>query len=156
MGPLELLYTLNWKRLVRPIVPNMKLIDLSHSLEDGMKAYPSFPSPKIGAYLTHEDSAPRYQNKASFYIGKIEMVCNTGTCLDSPFHRYEKGKDLNQIPLEKIAGLPGIVIDGSSANRAIDIDTEEDLRGHAVLVRTGWDVRWGTERYWDKGPYFVR
>jgi len=142
--------TFNWRKFS---TVHLKLVDLSHSIEDGMKAYPGFPSPKIGAYFTHADSAPRYENKSSFYIGKVEMVYNVGTYMDSPFHRYENGKDLSQIPLEKIASLPGIVIDGAPEGREINLDSNENLEGKAALIRTGWDVRWGSEGYWEPGPF---
>ena len=133
----------------------MRFIDLSHSIEDGMKAYPGFPSPKIQAFITREDSRSRYGGKAEFYIGKVEMVGNVGTYVDSPFHRHANGLDLSQIPLESIAGMVGIVVDGQpSANRSIKIDcSESELGDRAVLIKTGWDERWGTERYWEPGPF---
>ena len=134
----------------------MTLVDLSHSIEDGMRAYPGFPSPNIGAFLTHKDSMPRYENKASFYIGKVDMVCNVGTYIDSPFHRYEQGKDLSQLPLEKIAGLPGVVLESTPhSDRSIDLELSgsRDLAGRAVMIRTGWDARWGTDSYWEPGPF---
>jgi len=133
----------------------MRFIDLSHSIEDGMKAYPGFPSPKIQAFITREDSRSRYEGKAEFYIGKVEMVGNVGTYVDSPFHRHANGLDLSQIPLESIAGMVGIVVDGQpSANRSIKIDcSESELGDRAVLIKTGWDERWGTERYWEPGPF---
>ncbi len=132
-----------------------KFIELSHPLEDGMKAYPGFPSPKINAFLDHKASRSHYDHKAEFYIGKVEMVCNVGTYLDSPFHRYPDGADLNQIPLDWVAGRPGIILDAVvSSNRFITPNcNESELHGRAVLFRTGWDQRWGTESYWDPGPY---
>jgi kynurenine formamidase len=83
------------------------------------------------------------------------MVCNLGTYLDSPFHRYPDGLDLSQIPLERIAGLPGIVLDGvASSDRSVTLKAElSELDGKAVLIRTGWDKRWGTDRYWEPGPF---
>ena len=137
------------------MVDSTKFIDLSHSIEDGMKAYPGFPSPRIQAFLTREDSRSHYDGKAEFIIGKVEMVGNVGTYIDSPFHRHAKGLDLSQIPLESIAGVAGIVLDGKpSANRSIKIDcADAELRERAVLIRTGWDERWGTERYWELGPF---
>jgi kynurenine formamidase len=139
----------------KTVVDSTRFIDLSHAIEDGMKAYPGFPSPKIQAFLTREDSRSHYDGKAEFYIGKVDMVGNVGTYVDSPFHRHAEGLDLSQIPLESIAGVAGIVIDGQpSPNRSIKIDCDEsELRGRAVLIRTGWDKRWGTERYWEPGPY---
>ncbi len=120
-----------------------------------MNAYPGFPSPKIEAFISREDSRSRYDGEAEFYIGKVEMVGNVGTYVDSPFHRHVKGLDLSKIPLESIAGVPGIVIEGQpAANRSIAIKCDEsELRDKAVLVRTGWDERWGSERYWEPGPF---
>lgn len=132
-----------------------RFIELNHILEDGMMAYPGLPRPKIGAFLDHKDSRSRYEGQAEFYLGKVEMVCNVGTYLDSPFHRYRDGTDLSQIPLERVAGIAGIVIDGiASKDRSVTFHPEdEELRGKAVLIRTGWDKRWGTESYWEPGPY---
>lgn len=132
-----------------------KFVELNHPLEDGMKAYPGFPSPKIGSFLDHKASRPHYNRMAEFYIGKVEMVCNVGTYLDSPFHRYPEGRDLSCIPLERVAGLPGIVLDAVvSSTRSIRIDcSESELDGRAVLFRTGWDQRWGKDSYWEPGPY---
>jgi len=120
-----------------------------------MRAYPGFPSPKIQPFITHEGSRSRYDGKAEFYIGRVDMVGNVGTYIDSPFHRHAKGLDLNQIPLESIAGVGGIVVDGlPSSKRSIKIDCDESaLHDRAVLIRTGWDERWGTERYWELGPF---
>jgi kynurenine formamidase len=135
-----------------------RLIDLSHALEDGMAAYPGLPSPKIGAFLDHEASRPRYQGQAEFYLGKVEMACNVGTYLDSPFHRYPARADLSQIPLEKVAGVPGIVLDAAvSSHEAIRLNpSAAELHAKAVLIRTGWDQRWGSERYFEPGPYLGR
>jgi len=135
-----------------------KFIELNHILEDGMMAYPGLPSPKIGAFLDHEASRSRYNDQAEFYLGKVDMVCNLGTYLDSPFHRYPDGLDLSQIPLERIAGLPGIVLDGVvSSNRSITLQADDsELDGKAVLIRTGWDKRWGTDGYWEPGPFLSK
>jgi kynurenine formamidase len=132
-----------------------KFVELSHPLQDGMQAYPGLPNPKIGALFTHAESRSRYEGRAEFYIGKIELACNVGTYLDSPFHRYPDGADLSQIPLEAVAGLQGIVLEGTvSSARAVFLDcSEADLEDKAVLVRTGWDARWGTESYWEPGPH---
>ena len=132
-----------------------KLIELNHVLEDGMMAYPGLPRPKIGAFLDHQASRSHYHDQAEFYLGKVEMVCNLGTYLDSPFHRYRDGNDLSQVSLERIVGVSGIVLDGQVlSDRSIVIDARDsELQGRAVLIRTGWDKRWGTESYWDPGPY---
>jgi len=132
-----------------------KFIELNHFIEDGMMPYPGLPRPQIGAFLDHEASRPWYQDQAEFYLGKVDMVCNIGTYLDSPFHRYRNGSDLSQIPLDMVAGVPGIVLDGKvEPNRSIVLgEPSSELTGRAVLVRTGWDKRWGTESYWELGPY---
>jgi len=132
-----------------------KLIELNHVLEDGMLAFPGLPRPKIGPFLDHQASRSRYHDQAEFYLGKVEMVCNLGTYLDSPFHRYRDGNDLSQVPLERVARIPGIVLDGPiSSDRSIIINAKDsELQGRAVLIRTGWDKRWGTESYWEPGPY---
>lgn len=132
-----------------------KFVELNHPLQDGMQAYPGLPRPKIGALLSHEESRSRYGGLAEFYLGKLDMPCNVGTYLDSPFHRYPEGADLSQIPLERVAGLPGIVLEGNvSSTRALTLDCRDaDLSERAVLVRTGWDGRWGSESYWEPGPY---
>jgi kynurenine formamidase len=132
----------------------MVLVDLSHPIEDGMQAYPGLPAPKIGCVLNHEESRARYEGKAEFYLGKVEMACNVGTYLDSPFHRYPNGADLSRVPLESMAGLPGIAIDAPALAGPVSLEcAESELRGRAVLVRTGWDRRWGTPSYWEPGPF---
>lgn len=132
-----------------------RFVELNHVLEDGMTAYPGLPRPKIGAFLDHERSRGHYAGKAEFYLGKVDMVCNVGTYLDSPFHRYPDGADLSRIPLEAVAGIPGIALDAAaSADRSISLGCDpSEVRGRAVLIRTGWDRRWGTDAYWQPGPF---
>ena len=137
----------------------MPLIDLSHTIEHGMTTYPGLPGPLICDYLSREASRSHYAPGVEFQIGKIEMVANTGTYLDSPFHRYAGGKDLSQLPLESLAGLDGVVVRVSSAaGRAISRRSfeEVELEGKAVLVHTGWDVHWRTERYLSGNPFLTR
>jgi arylformamidase len=135
-----------------------RFIELNHVIEDGMMPYPGLSSPRVGAVLDHEASRPRFKDQAEFYLGRVEMDCNIGTYLDSPFHRYPAAEDLSRIPLERMASLPGLVIDVPvTASRAITLKAPENaLRGRAVLVRTGWDERWGTARYYEPGPYLSR
>jgi arylformamidase len=136
-------------------VRTSRLVDLSHTIEDGMPVYPGIPAPVIGAILDHEGSRDRYEGKAEFRLGTFELPGNTGTYLDSPFHRYRAGDDLASISLDRIAGLPAVVVDAPAEHRPIDLGlAEDDVRGRALLVRTGWDSRWGREAYWEPGPYF--
>ncbi len=133
-----------------------RLIDLSHPIHNGMPAYPGFPEPHIGAHLTHEESRSHYQGRAEFYVSRYDIVGSLGTYMDSPFHRYPEGIDLSQIPLEKVADLPGVVVDARrSPRRALGPELLEGLRvrGKAVLFRTDWSERWGTPAYWEPAPY---
>jgi arylformamidase len=137
----------------------MLFIDLSHTIEHGMTTYPGLPGPLICDYLSREASRRDYAPGVEFQIGKIEMVANTGTYLDSPFHRYADGKDLSQLPLDSLAALDGIVVQVSAAaGRAISWRSFEDctVEGKAVLVHTGWDVHWRTERYLSGHPFLTR
>jgi arylformamidase len=133
----------------------VRFIELSHEISDGMPVFPGLDRPRVTAFLTHEQSRPHYQGEAEFYISKLELVGNTGTYLDSPFHRHPQGIDLSEVALDAVAGLPGVVLDGKvGADRAVSLDADAArLAGTAVLVRTGWDARWGTDDYWDRGPY---
>ncbi|HEX5386718.1 MAG TPA: cyclase family protein [Gemmatimonadales bacterium] len=135
----------------------MPLIDLSHPIENGMVTYPGLPGPLICDYMSRIESRARYAPGVEFQIGRIEMVANTGTYLDSPFHRYASGKDLAALPLKWLAGLDGIVVRiAPDAGRAIGPDAFElDVTGKAVLVHTGWDRHWRTPRYLSDHPFLT-
>jgi arylformamidase len=132
-----------------------RLVDLSFALEDGMPTLPGvLPEAKIGPLLDHESSRDRYQGKAEFFLGGVEMSTNAGTYVDSPFHRFRDREDLAAVPLERWAGLPGVVVDGADRPGPVDIDlSAERTRGRAVLVRTGGDRRWPGDDYWEPGPH---
>ncbi|MGH2711064.1 MAG: cyclase family protein [Actinomycetota bacterium] len=129
-------------------------VDLSLPIEDGMPTLPGFlPEARIGAILDHDSSRDRYQGKAEFYLGKVDMPGNTGTYIDSPFHRHRDREDLSGLELDRIAGVPGIVVDAPAEARPIDIElTVEAVRGRAVLIRTGWDGRWPGDAYFEPDP----
>ncbi|HET7287168.1 MAG TPA: cyclase family protein, partial [Pyrinomonadaceae bacterium] len=127
---------------------DFELIDVCHTVEHGMITYKGLPAPVISDYLSREDSSTRYAPGTEFHIGKIEMVANTGTYLDSPFHRYARGKDLASLDLYSLANLDGIVVrclDRSEINEDAFLDI--DVNGKAVLVHTGWDQHWRKEEY---------
>jgi len=136
-----------------------QLIDLSHQVEAGMVTYPGLPGPEISDYLSRAASHERYQGQAEFQIARIDMVANTGTYLDAPFHRFPDGRDVGQLPLATVANLPGIVIalpNGKRALEAADL-APFDLSGRAVLVHTGWSRHWRTPAYGDGDhPYVSR
>ena len=135
-----------------------RLIDLSHGIEEGMTTYKEFPGPHLCDYWTREASAANYDDGSTFQIGRIDMIANTGTYVDSPFHRYADGKDLSELPLESLADLEGYVIRRPFENGlAVDADAFAglDVRGKAVLVHTGWDRFWRTESYFDGHPFLT-
>ena len=135
-----------------------EIIDLSHVIEHGMVTFGDLPGPHICDYWTRESSAARYDDGSTFQIGRIDMVANTGTYLDSPFHRYADGNDLARLPLESLADLPGLVVRRPfEQGIAVDADAFEglDVRGKAVLVHTGWDRHWRTDPYKIDHPYLT-
>jgi len=125
-----------------------KLVDVSHTVEHGMITYKSLPAPVISDYLSREDSRTRYAPGTEFHIGKIEMVANTGTYLDSPFHRYARGRDLAGLDLNSIANLDGIVVRCLESTAITEEHFKDvEVKGKAVLVHTGWDKHWRTDGY---------
>lgn len=132
-----------------------RIVDLSHLIEAGMTTYKGLPGPHICDYWTREHSASFYENGETFQIGRIDMVANTGTYLDAPFHRFEDGDDLAALDLSRLASLPGLVV--RSDAMAIDSDAFEglDVAGRAVLVHTGWDRHWRTDAYFEGHPFLT-
>jgi kynurenine formamidase len=135
----------------------MTLIDLSHPIADGTVTYPGLPPVRISDYFNHQTSVGRYAPGTTFHIARIEMVGNSGTYVDAPSHRYEGEPDLAQVGLEQMANLEGIVIDAGKAKRIIDgsFFLSRDVRGKAVIVKTGWSRHFGTERYGKGHPYLT-
>jgi arylformamidase len=134
-----------------------KQIDLSHTIEDGMITYKGLPAPIVCDYLTREESRDHYSGGTTFHIGKIEMVANTGTYLDAPFHRWADGSDISELDLAVLAGLDGLLFHGGGAQRAIgpEIFEQHDLSGKAILVHTGWDGHWRTDQYFEGHPFLT-
>jgi len=135
-----------------------RFVDLSHTIIHGLVTYKGLPAPIICDYLSREDSRALYAPGTEFQIGKIEMVSNTGTYVDCPFHRFAEGKDTSQVELDRFADLPGIVVRADyRVSPAVDAEAfhGKELRGRAVLVHTGWDANWNTERYFEGHPYLT-
>jgi kynurenine formamidase len=135
-----------------------KFIDLSHAIEDSMITYTGLPGPKITDHMSRVDSCEHYADGTTFQIGKIEMVANTGTYIDAPFHRYADGGDLSQFDLESVANLDGLLFQADSATRAIthSLFKDRDVSGKAVLVHTDWDRHWATGQYFENHPFLTR
>jgi arylformamidase len=139
--------------------PRRRLVDLSHTIEAGMITYKGLPAPIVCDYLSRTASHAQYAEGTEFQIGRIDMVANTGTYLDSPFHRFADGSDLSQLDLHSLADLPGVTVRvtglerraiGRSAFAAI-----EEVRGKAILVHTGWAEHWRTDRYFEGHPFLT-
>lgn len=133
-----------------------RLVDLSHKVGEGMPVYPGQPAPRIGVLLSHAESAERgvYAPGTTFQMAVYELSGNTGTYIDSPFHRHPGGADLAGLPLEKLADLPGILLTALQEGEIWpSVFNGLDLQGKAVLVRTDWSKRWGGPDYFRSGPY---
>src|SRR6476620_4858478 len=131
--------------------PDYELIDVSHTVEHGLITYKGLPSPVISDHLSREESKRHYEEGTEFHIGKIEMVANTGTYLDSPFHRYADGADLAGLDLNSLANIDGIVVRVvDEGRREIDESAVRslDVKRKAVLFQTNWDLHWRSEQYW--------
>jgi len=136
-----------------------KLIDLSHTIENGLITYKGLPAPVICDYLSREESKKHYEEGTQFQIGKIEMVSNTGTYVDCPFHRFENGKDLSEVSLESFVNLDAIVINvHHSETKKITKEhlNSYDVKNRAVLIYTGWDEYWNTDNYYENNPYLTK
>ncbi len=134
------------------------MIDLSHTVEDGMITYRGLPAPVICDFLGHEASKQSYAADTSFHIGKVEMVANTGTYIDSPFHRFEQGRDISALDLSGVADLEAMVVRVEGmAGRSIDREVflPFDLKSKAILVHTGWARHWRTDRYFEGHPFLT-
>jgi arylformamidase len=133
-------------------------VDLSHAVRDGMITYKGLPAPVICDFLSRGESESHYAEGTTFQIGQITMCANTGTYVDSPFHRYEDGADLAALPLEHLAELDGVVVDATGDGRAVEPDRLRNYQLHrkAVLIRTDWDRNWGSESYFEGHPFLTR
>ncbi|HEX5595879.1 MAG TPA: cyclase family protein [Micromonosporaceae bacterium] len=132
-----------------PTEAQRQLVELSHLLRDGMVTLPGWPAPRITDWLTREASRTNYAPGTEFHVARIDMIANTGTYLDAPGHRWADGADLAGVPLERLADLPGVVVRVPEGVRAVDrlMLAPYEVAGRAVLLHTGWDAHFGTERY---------
>ena len=132
----------------------MELVELNHVIEHGMTTYPGLPGPEVGVHLEFEDSHALYDEGTEFSIGRLSMVANTGTYLDTPAHRHRGGWDTTGLRLEQCVDLPAVVVDGAGSIGPASF-AGLDLAGAAVLLRTGWDRHWRTDRYGDPEHPFL-
>jgi arylformamidase len=134
-----------------------RLVELSHQIHHGMVTYPGLPGPELSDHLPRQASPARYGPGTQFHIGRITMVANTGTYLDSPSHAFADATDVAGLPLHRLADLDGIVVPIGAGRRAIDRDAlaAYQVGGRAVLVHTGWDRHWGSDRYGTNSPFLT-
>lgn len=135
-----------------------RFIDVSHTIRDGMITYRGLPAPVISDHLSRDASRDHYARGTEFQIGKIEMVANTGTYVDSPFHRFPDRRDIASLRLSSLADLPGVKVRAPfRKGRAISAAAfeREDVAGKAVLVHTGWSVHFGRDAYYEGHPYLT-
>jgi arylformamidase len=134
-----------------------QLVDLSHTIFDGLVTYKGLPAPIICDFLSRENSKGKYEEGTEFQIGKIEMVSNTGTYIDCPFHRYAHGKDLSEVELEAFANLEAVTVNAIDAVEiGISFFQNLEIRNKAVIVNTGWSKNWNTESYFENHPFLTR
>jgi kynurenine formamidase len=131
------------------------LVDLSHVIEHGMVTYKGLPAPHICDFWEREGSAGLYDDGSTFQIGRIDMVANTGTYLDTPFHRYEEGDDLAAVGLERLVGLEALCVRAEGMEAGAELFEGLDVAGKAVLVHTGWDLHWRTDAYYSDHPFLT-
>lgn len=142
----------------RAAAPQRHFVDLSHTVADGTVTHRGLPAPLICDYLSRAASRERYAAGTEFQIAKIEMVANTGTYVDVPFHRFADGADLAQVGIERFAELEALVIRAAARDGpAIDVECfrGRQLRNRAVLVHTGWDTHWNTPAYLGEHPFLT-
>lgn len=133
-----------------------RFVDLGHVVEDGMVTYPGLPPPSVATHLSRDRAEEIYGPGVTFDIGVVTLCTNTGTYLDTPFHRFADGQDLADLPLERVVDVPAICLD-RRGQRSIDLDTDDlfGAEGHAVLVRTGHDRHFGTDAYAVDAPFLT-
>jgi arylformamidase len=132
-----------------------RLVDLSHVIEDGMTTYKGLPGPHICDFWSRERSVEFYEDGSTFQIGRIDMVANTGTYLDAPFHRFAEGADLAALDLAQLAGLEGLAVRSEGPAIGPEMFESHDVAGKAVLVHSGWDRHWRTEAYQTGHPFLT-
>lgn len=134
------------------------IVDLSHPISAGMTTYPGLPGPQIADHLSRADSAGSYAPGVTFLISRLTMVGNTGTYIDSPFHRYADGVDLAGLDLERLVDVEGVHVEGTDGARAVGpgVFTDVDPAGMAVLIHTGWDRHWDSPGYGSEAPFLTR
>lgn len=148
-------------REAEPSTATRSVVDLSHPLDARIPMFPGLPAPECEEYVSREASRAHYAGDTTFLIHRYRLIGNSGTYMDTPFHRYAAGADLAEVPLARVVDLPGLVLDAAaqvSAGRllvdASDLDGLE-VEGRAVLIRTGWDARWPAPEYLAANPHLT-
>jgi arylformamidase len=139
-----------------------RLVDLTQPIDESIPMFPGLPGLELSTVLSREASRAHYAEGVEFLIQRYAITGNSGTYMDTPYHRYPHGLDLATLPLESTVGLPGVRIDArdamTSGRRRIDESflNGTDVRGKAVLCWTGWDDRWPGDDYLEPNPFLCR
>lgn len=135
-----------------------RFIEISHTVEAGMKTYPGLPPPTEEVLLDYDASLEKYDGRAEFYIASLHVCGNTGTYVDAPIHRHRGGADLAALSLDRLAHLPFVLVDATGASdRGVGVDRFEglDVRDKAVLVRTDFSQHWQKPAYFGPNPFLT-
>ncbi|CAN5216925.1 hypothetical protein BH09ACT1_BH09ACT1_14570 [soil metagenome] len=138
--------------------PRPTIVDVSHTVRAGLVTYPGLPVPTITPHLTREDSVGHYAPGTEFAMDVITMIGNTGTYLDSPYHRYAGGADLAALSLDSLVDLPTEVFhlaDLGVRGIPASVFAGRSLAGKAVLLDTGWSQHFGRPEYATDAPFLT-
>lgn len=135
----------------------MKVIDLTVELYDGLQSFPGHPKMAIIDGVTHSFSAARYNLPCKGYASKLMLLSDhSGTHLDAPFHFFEEGRTMEQVPLEDTFGQ-GLLIDVADRDPSIAITKEmlevklvqmnESIREKDIVLIRGWGKEWNSPGY---------
>jgi arylformamidase len=139
----------------RATYEGIRLVELSHRVHDGMTTYPGLPGPAVSTFLSRDDSQKNYAPGTTFHIGRVDMIANTGTYLDAPFHRHADGPDVSQLALEQLVDVPAVLVDATTRRIDADAFTDAETWGRAVIIRTGWSRWFGTSTYVGAHPHLT-
>jgi kynurenine formamidase len=131
----------------------MKMIDLTHTIQEDMPVYPGTQKPKLEVPFSYEEWG--------FKETRLDMFSHTGTHMDAPAHLYEHRTSLDAMPIDQFMGA-GLVIDCSDLEEGQQITMgyinkveEKAKQAEFILFYTGWDKYWGMDQYYGNYPYIT-
>jgi arylformamidase len=129
----------------------MKIIDLTHKIAPDMPVYPGTKPPVFTTEYRIEH--------AGFLEKSISIYSHTGTHIDAPCHIINAANSLDQFSVEHFYGNAFLLNYGPENNQYIEInhlEPHQDIIKNSdfLLVNTGWNRLWGTDRYFADYPVF--